>query len=222
MVVLDSYDFNHSGKFEGKNFETWQSISATYMFDLNIDLSTTLKYVNAKNIVIPKDLGEVFIPEADRYQFEDDEMMSLQTKFAIPFKYGSFNFNHSYNFYDSLISSNRSHILALDYLYSLSLVKDNLGINGKLSLQFMSKNNSDFSFNYFKNMPEKKNNIDSDDFNNISMSSEIAISDVILTIKLQNALNKFNTKEDYSMVTHEFFNPMSSLLTFGIIWEFDD
>ena len=222
MVVLDSYDFNHSGKFEGKNFETWQSISATYMFDLNIDLSTTLKYVNAKNIVIPKDLGEVFIPEADRYQFEDDEMMSLQTKFAIPFKYGSFNFNHSYNFYDSLISSNRSHILALDYLYSLSLVKDNLGINGKLSLQFMSKNNSDFSFNYFKNMPEKKNNIDSDDFINISMSTEIAISDVILTIKLQNALNKFNAKEDYSMVTHEFFNPMSSLLTFGIIWEFDD
>ena len=222
MVVLDSYDFNHSGKFEGKDVETWQSISTTYMFDLNIDLSTTLKYVNVKNIVIPRELGEVFIPEAERYQFEDDEMMSLQTKFAIPFKYGSFNFNHSYNFYDSLISSNRSHILALDYLYSLSLVKNNLGINGKLSLQYMSKNNSDFSFNYFKNMPEKKNNIESDDYINISLSTQIAISDVLLTIKLQNALNKFSENEDYSLRNHEFFNPMSSLLTFGIIWEFDD
>ena len=71
-------------------------------------------------------------------------------------------------------------------------------------------------------MPELNDSIDSDDYVNISFDAEIAISDVILTIKLQNALNKFNSKEDYSMVTHEFFNPMSSLLTFGIIWEFDD
>ena len=86
----------------------------------------------------------------------------------------------------------------------------------------MSKNNSDFSFNYFKNMPEKKNNIESDDYINISLSTQIAISDVLLTIKLQNALNKFSENEDYSLRNHEFFNPMSSLLTFGIIWEFDD
>ena len=86
----------------------------------------------------------------------------------------------------------------------------------------MSKNNSDFSFNYFKNMPERKNSIDSNEYINISLNSEISISDVILTIRLQNALNKFNTSENYSISNHEFFNPISSLLTFGIIWVFED
>ena len=110
MVVIDSYDFNHTGQFEGKDIETWQTISTSYVLSQKIDLSTTLKYVRATNFVIPNDLGDVFIPEAERYQFEDDQMMSLQTKFSIPFKYGSLNLNHSYNFYDSLISSNLSLI----------------------------------------------------------------------------------------------------------------
>ena len=56
----------------------------------------------------------------------------------------------------------------------------------------MSKNNSDMSFNYFKNMPERRNNIDSDDYINISLNADILISDVILTVRLQNALNKFS------------------------------
>jgi len=129
---------------------------------------------------------------------------------------------HSYNFYDSLISSNRTHIINLDYLYSLSFIKNNLGVNGKLSLQYMSKNNSDFSFNYFRNMPELNDSIDSDDYVNISFDTQVAISDVLLTIRLQNALGKFYSNEDYSLKNHEFYNPMSSLLTFGIIWEFDD
>ena len=86
----------------------------------------------------------------------------------------------------------------------------------------MSKNNSDMSFNYFKNMPEKRNIIDSDEHINISLSADISISDVILTVRLQNALNKFSTDQDYLLRNHEFFNPISSLLTFGIIWEFDD
>ena len=86
----------------------------------------------------------------------------------------------------------------------------------------MSKNNSDFSFNYFKNMPERKNSIDSNEYINISLNAEISISDVILTIRLQNALNKYSSDEDYSLRNHEYFNPISSLLTFGIIWEFDD
>ena len=222
MVVIDSYDFNHTGQFEGKDIETWQTISTAYVLSQKIDLSTTLKYVRASNIVIPNDLGEVFIPEAERYQFEDDQMMSLQTKVSIPFKYGSFNLNHSYNFYNSLISSNRPHIFAFDYQYDLSFINDNLGIQGKLSLQYMSKNTSEYSFNYFKNMPQRKKNINSDDYLNISISTEIAISDVLLTIRLNNALNKFSDTEDYSLRNHEFFNPMSSLLTFGIIWEFDD
>ena len=222
MVVIDSYDFNHTGQFEGKDIETWQTISTSYVLSQKIDLSTTLKYVRATNFVIPNDLGDVFIPEAERYKFEDDQMMSLQTKFSIPFKYGSFNLNHSYNFYDSLISSNRPHIFAFDYLFGLSFINGNLGIKGKLSLQYMSKNNSQYSFNYFKNMPQRKNSIHSDDYLNISLSTEIAISDVLLTIKLNNALNKLNDTEDYSLRNHEFFNPISSLLTFGIIWEFDD
>ena len=154
--------------------------------------------------------------------YKRQDLMSLQSNFQVPLKLGSLNFNHSYNFYDSLISSNRTHILNLDYLYGLSLIKNNLGINGKLRLQYMSKNNSDFSFNYFKNMPERKNSIDSNEYINISLNTEISISDVILTIRLQNALNKFNTSENYSISNHEFFNPISSLLTFGIIWEFDD
>ena len=71
-------------------------------------------------------------------------------------------------------------------------------------------------------MPQRKNSIYSDDYLNISLSTEIAISDVLLTIRLNNALNKLNDTEDYSLRNHEFFNPISSLLTFGIIWEFDD
>ena len=71
-------------------------------------------------------------------------------------------------------------------------------------------------------MPEKRNIIDSDEHINISLNADISISDVIITVRLQNALNKFSSDEDYSLRNHEFFNPISSLLTFGIIWEFDD
>ena len=223
MVLFDVYDFTGQGRFSGNKVEEWKNLTLTYHFFTQLDLSVSLKYVEANNLIIPIDLlGEVFIPEADRYEFIDDDMMSLQSKFQVPLKFGSLNFNHSYNFYDSLISSNRTHILNLDYLYSLSLIKNNLGINGKLRLQYMSKNNSDFSFNYFKNMPERKNSIDSNEYINVSLNAEISISDVILTIRLQNALNKFKTSENYSISNHEFFNPISSLLTFGIIWEFDD
>tara|TARA_B100000427_G_C15500868_1_gene591957 strand:+ start:82 stop:1683 length:1602 start_codon:yes stop_codon:yes gene_type:complete len=222
MVLFDVYDFDGEGRFRGNQVEEWRNLSLTYNFNTKIDFSASLKYVEADNFIVPTELGEVFIPESDRYEFIDDDMVSFQSNFKIPLKYGSLNFNHSYNFYDSLISSNRTHIFHLDYLYNLSLVKNNLGINGKLSLQYMSKNNSDYSFNYFKNMPEKKNNIDSDDYINISLNTEISISDVILTIRIQNALNKFYTNEEYSLRNHEYFNPISSLLTFGVIWEFDD
>ena len=202
MVLFDVYDFTGQGRFSGNKVEEWKNLTLTYHFFTQLNLSVSLKYVEANNLIIPIDLlGEVFIPEADRYEFIDDDMMSLQSKFQVPLKFGSLN---------------------LDYLYSLSLIKNNLGINGKLRLQYMSKNNSDFSFNYFKNMPERKNSIDSNEYINISLNADISISDVILTIRLQNALNKFNTSENYSISNHEFFNPISSLLTFGIIWEFDD
>ena len=222
MVLFDVYDFDGKGRFRGNEVEEWKNLSLTYYFNTKIDFSASLKYVEADNVIVPIELGEIIIPESDRYEFIDDNMMSLQSNFKIPMKYGSLNFNHSYNFYDSLISSNRKHILRLDYLYNLSLVKNNLGINGKLSLEYMSKNNSDMSFNYFKNMPERRNNIDSDDYINLSLNADILISDVILTVRLQNALNKFSSDEDYSLRNHEYFNPISSLLTFGVIWEFDD
>ena len=220
IVLMNTLDYIESeevfianDRFSGNEVEEWINLTLTYYFNTETDFSASLKYVKANNFVIP---------EADRYKFINDDMLSLQMKIEIPFKYGIINFNHSYNFDDSLISSNRAHILNLDYLYSLSFIENNLVIDGKLSLQYMSKNNSDYSFNYFKNMPERNNNIDSDEYINISMNTEIAISDVLLTVRLQNALGKFYSNEDYSLENHEFFNPMSSLLTFGIIWEFDD
>ena len=220
IVLMNTLDYIESeevfianDRFSGNEVEEWKNLTLTYYFNTETDFSASLKYVKANNFVIP---------EADSYKFINDDMLSLQMKIEIPFKYGIINFNHSYNFDDSLISSNRAHILNLDYLYSLSFIENNLGIDGKLSLQYMSKNNSDYSFNYFKNMPERNNNIDSDEYINISMNTEIAISDVLLTVRIQNALGKFYSNEDYSLENHEFFNPMSSLLTFGIIWEFDD
>ena len=220
IVLMNTSDYIESeevlianDQFSGNEVEEWKNLTLTYYFNTKTDFSASLKYVKANNFIIP---------EADRYKFINDDMLSLQTKIEIPFKYGIINFNHSYNFDDSLISSNRAHILNLDYLYSLSLIENNLGIDGKLSFQYMSKNNSDYSFNYFKNMPERNNNINSDEYINIALNTEIAISDVLLTIRLQNALGKFYSNEDYSLENHEFFNPMSSLLTFGIIWEFDD
>lgn len=220
IVLMNTLDYIESeevlianDQFSGNEVEEWKNLTLTYYFNTKTDFSASLKYVKANNFIIP---------EADRYKFINDDMLSLQTKIEIPFKYGIINFNHSYNFDDSLISSNRAHILNLDYLYSLSLIENNLGIDGKLSFQYISKNNSDYSFNYFKNMPERNNNINSDEYINIALNTEIAISDVLLTIRLQNALGKFYSNEDYSLENHEFFNPMSSLLTFGIIWEFDD
>ena len=156
MVLFDVYDFDGKGRFRGNEVEEWKNLSLTYYFNTKIDFSASLKYVEADNVIVPIGLGEIIIPESDRYEFIDDNMMSLQSNFKIPMQYGSLNFNHSYNFYDSLISSNRKHILRLDYLYNLSLVKNNLGINGKLSLEYMSKNNSDMSFNYFKKYARKK------------------------------------------------------------------
>lgn len=220
IVLINTLDYIESeealianDKFSGNEIEEWKSLTLNYYFNTKTDFSASLKYVEANNFIIP---------DSDRYQFINDDMLSLQIKVQVPFKYGIINVNHSYNFYDSLISSNRAHTFNLDYLYSLSFVENNLGIDGKLSFQYMSKNNSDYSFNYFKNMPERNNSIDSDEYINISLDTEIAISDVLLTVRLQNALGKFYSNEDYSLENHEFFNPMSSLLTFGIIWEFDD
>ena len=222
MVLFDVYDFSSNGRYSANEIEEWKNLSLTYYFPTKTDFSASLKYVKADNFIVPIEFGEVFIPEADRYEFANDDMLSLQTRVGFPFKYGIINFNHSYNFYDSLISSNRTHTMNIDYVYNLSYIKNNLGINGKLSLQYMSKNNSDYGFNYFKNMPEKNDSIDNDEYVNISINTEIAISDVLLTIRLQNALGRLFSDEDYSLDNHEFFNPMSSLLTFGIIWEFDD
>ena len=222
MVLFDVYDFSGNGRYSANEIEEWKNLSLTYYFPTKTDFSASLKYVKADNFIVPIELGEVFIPEADKYEFANDDMLSLQTRVGFPFKYGIINFNHSYNFYDSLISSNRTHTMNIDYIYNLSYIKNNLGINGKLSLQYMSKNNSDYGFNYFKNMPEKNDSIDNDEYVNISINTEIAISDVLITIRLQNALGRLFSDEDYSLDNHEFFNPMSSLLTFGIIWEFDD
>mgnify|MGYP005689058991 CR=1 FL=1 len=114
MVLFDVYDFTGQGRFSGNKVEEWKNLTLTYHFFTQLDLSVSLKYVEANNLIIPIDLlGEVFIPEADRYEFIDDDMMSLQSKFQVPLKFGSLNFNHSYNFpfVEGMFFSSRSLII---------------------------------------------------------------------------------------------------------------
>ena len=57
------------------------------------------------------------------------------------------------NFYDSIISSNRSDIININYQFQTSLVNEKLGVDGQISLAYYADNNSEFSFDYFKNIP---------------------------------------------------------------------
>ena len=129
---------------------------------------------------------------------------------------------HYHNFYDSLISSNRSDIIEMDYHFNTSFINENLGITGKLSLLYLAGNHSDYYFDYFRNMPVSNNTTHYNDSYNIGLDLDISIADVLLTIRLKNALHRLPIDGDYSISNAELFNPMNSLLSFGIIWEFDD
>jgi hypothetical protein len=71
-------------------------------------------------------------------------------------------------------------------------------------------------------MPISNNSTNYNDSYNIGLDLDISIADVLLTVRLKNALDRLPVDGDYSINNAELFNPMNSLLSFGIIWEFDD
>ena len=149
-------------------------------------------------------------------------MLSLKTKISVPLKKSKIDLTHYHNFYNSLISSNRSDIIEIDYHFNQSFINENLGIAGKLSLLYLSSNHSNYYFDYFRNMPISNNMAHFNDSYNIGLDLDISIADVLLTVRLKNALHRLPIDGDYSISNAELFNPMNSLLSFGIIWEFDD
>ena len=54
--------------------------------------------------------------------------MSFQSNFKIPLKYGSLNFNHSYNFYDSLVFGIITGIFGQLGDFGESLLKRDVGV----------------------------------------------------------------------------------------------
>ena len=218
-LLFDTYDFDSLNDEETEN---WDSFILNYYLGTTIDLVSSLRYVEASNIMTNYQIvGEASIPEENGYIFDSDDMLSLKTKISIPFKDSKIDLTHYHNFYDSLISSNRSHIVDINYHFKTSFVNQNLGIDGKLSLRYLSENDSGYSFDYFKNMPIS-NSINYDESYNIGLDLNVSISDVLLTVRLKNALDRLPFDGDYSINNSQIFNPMNSLLYFGIIWEFDD
>ena len=221
-VLNDFFSYEVLDEFSGNDLENWNDISIAFTIDKKVSISSRFNYTQANNIAISQKPIEMSVLEDNEYLSVDDDMASLETNIAFPIKFGQFKITHNYNFFDSPISSNRSHILNFEYFYDLSFLSNNLGIKGKLGLKYFSENNSNYYFDYFRNIPVKGKSYTLDDFYNLHISTDIAISDVVLTIRLKNGLYKFFEEDDYSPVTHELFNPMSSLLSFGIMWEFDD
>ena len=70
--------------------------------------------------------------------------------------------------------------------------------------------------------PISHNHISYDESYNVRLDLNVSIADVILTIRLKNALDRLPIDGNYSLNNSDLFNPMNSLLSFGIIWEFDD
>jgi len=215
-LLFDDYSLND------EKVENWDSLILNYSLDSKVSFVSTLKYVQANNIIIKNVSAEGAIPENVVYKFNSDDMLSLKTKISIPLKKNKIDFTHYHNFYDSLISSNRSDIIEMDYHFNTSFINENLGITGKLSLLYLAGNHSDYYFDYFRNMPVSNNTTHYNDSYNIGLDLDISIADVLLTIRLKNALHRLPIDGDYSISNAELFNPMNSLLSFGIIWEFDD
>ena len=56
----------------------------------------------------------------------------------------------------------------------------------------------------------------------IGVNLNVSIADVILNFRVNNLLHRLPIDGDYSIRTHELFNPVNSMISFGILWEFDD
>ena len=215
-LLFDDYSLND------QKTENWDSLILNYSLEKKVSLISTLKYIQADNIITNLTLEDVDSPENIGYKFYSDDMLSLKTKISVPLNKSKIDLTHYHNFYNSLISSNRSDIIEMDYHFNTSFINENLGIAGKLSLLYLSGNHSDYYFDYFRNMPVSDNTIHYNDSYNISLDLDISIADVLLTVRLKNALHRLPIDGDYSISNAELFNPMNSLLSFGIIWEFDD
>ena len=221
MVLFDRTSPFQEYLYHPENHEkvqNWDSFILSYnLFAVDLDLN----FVRANNLQA-KYFSDLEIADSDGYFSFSDDMLSLKTKVILPFKNSKIDIVYYHNFYDSLISSNRSDILDLNYYFKTSFVDEKLGIDGKLSLRYLSKNDSGYSFDYFRNIPISHNHISYDESYNIGLDLNVSIADVILTIRLKNALDRLPIDGNYSLNNSDLFNPMNSLLSFGIIWEFDD
>ena len=204
--------------FDNPNYqeiETWNSINLHYNIYSGFILETNLKWTEVSNLTAYNKADNSFTTLSD-------DLLSLKTKFGISFNNHNLNLAYYHNFYDSVISSNRSDILDIHYGFKTSFVNEKLGVDGKISLIYLSKNNSDFSFDYFRNIPSVGNSFINDESYNIGINLDISIGDVILTFRANNLLHRLPINGDYSIERHELFNPINSLMSFGILWEFDD
>ena len=199
-----------------QNIETWNTINLNYNFFSGFILETNLQWIEASGIT-------AYNNNSNSFSIISDDLLSFNTKFSF-----SFNDNHNinlayyHNFYDSIISSNRSDIININYHFNTLLVNQKLGVRGNISLAYYSKNNSEFSFDYFRNIPTIDNSFQEEKNYNIGANLDISIADVILTFRVNNMLHRLPIDGDYSIRTHELFNPINSLVSFGILWEFDD
>ncbi len=218
-ISLDMINKPTTFLFDNPNYqdiETWNTINLSYNFFAGFILKTNLKWIEASDIT-------VYNKDSNSFFTTSDDLLSLNTKFAI-----SFNDNHNIdltyyrNFYDSIISSNRSDIININYHFQTSLVNQKLGVDGRISLAYYSDNNSEFSFDYFRNIPIIGNSFEEDKNYSIGVNVDVSIADVILTFRVNNLLHRLPIDGNYSMKTHELFNPINSLMSFGILWEFDD
>ncbi len=205
--------------FDNPNYqeiETWNSVNLHYSILSGFILETNLKWTEVSNLTAYNKVDNSFTTLSD-------DLLSLKTKFAI-----SFNNNHNIdltyyrNFYDSIISSNRSDIVNINYQFKTSLVNEKLGVDGQISLAYYTDNNSEFSFDYFKNVPIIGNSFEEDENYSIGVNLDVSIADVILNFRVNNLLHRLPIDGDYSIRTHELFNPINSMISFGILWEFDD
>jgi hypothetical protein len=199
-----------------QKLETWDSINIDYLINFGLSLETNLKWTEVSNLTAYDAVENFFVSLSD-------DMLSLKTRLEAPFNdRHSLYFTYYHNFHDSIISSNRSNILDINYEFKTSFVNEKLGVNGKISLIYLSENNSDFSFDYFRNILSVGSSFTNDESYSVGLNLDIFIGDVILTLRANNLLHRLPINGDYSIKRHELFNPINSLISFGILWEFDD
>ena len=67
-MLFDDYSLND------EKTENWDSFILNYSLDTKVSLVSTLKYVQANNIITKNALEDVTIPENIGYKFDSDDM----------------------------------------------------------------------------------------------------------------------------------------------------